>query len=452
VLPFKDLSPEHTDEYFCDGLTEELTETLARIEGLKVVAGTSALQFKGKSVDVREIGRRLDVRLVLEGSVRKDQDHVRVTAQLVSSTDGFHLWSRSYDRKITDILTVQEEIARGIAASISSNLGSRFRAAATGSPKSAKVYDLYLRGLHSARRWDHESLRAGIADFERCIELDSNYAPAYAALAEYSSLLGVHAGLTPHEVMPKAKSAALKAIELDGSLSRAHAALGLVKAVYDWDWAGSELSFRRAFELDPTDAHIHEMYVMGYLVPTVRLDEALNEINEARALDPISPRIETILGMIYYFRREYDLALEQLKKPLSFEPNFYAAYLAIGSTYEQKANFAQAVASLQEGETAWRSGIGPSMLGHTYALMGRRADAERVIQHLVRQSATRYISPAYIATIYAGLNDADRTMEWLEKAYEMRSASLVFLKVNPRYDRVRSDPRFSALLKRINLN
>jgi TolB-like protein/Flp pilus assembly protein TadD len=451
VLPFKDLSPNHTDEYFCDGLTEELTETLSRVEGLQVVAGTSAFQFKGKPIDVREIGRRLNVQLVLEGSVRKDADRVRVTAQLVSAADGFHLWSRSYDRGITDILRLQEEIARGIAASVSANVSNRLRAA-NNSPNSAEAYELYLRGLYAARRWDHESLKAAVADFERCLALDANYAPAYAALAEYSSLLGVHAGLAPHSVMPMAKSAALKAVELDSSLSRAHASLGLVKAVYDWDWSGAELSFRRAFELDPADPNLHQMYVMGYLVPTGRLDDALREINEARTLDPISPRIEAIGGMIYYFQRDYDRALEQMKKALSLEPNFYAAHLVTGSAYEQKARFAEAIASLREGEAAWRSGIGPSMIGHAYALMGRKAEAEQIIRQLIEQSATRYISPAYIAAIYAGLNDADSTMAWLEKAYELRSASLVYLKVNPRFDRVRSDPRFSALLKKIRLN
>lgn len=452
VLPFTDLSPDHDQEYFCDGLTEELTETLTKVEGLQVVARTTALHFKGKTDDVREIGKRLNVGLVLEGSVRKAGDRLRIAAQLINAANGYHLWSRTYDREMKDILKIQEEIARGIVATLWTELTARWRRPLEQYPTSVEAYNSYLKGLYSARQWTTEHLTQAVGEFERAVSIDPRYAPAYAALAQHYALLGVHADLAPNEVMPKAKAAAIKALELDDSLAHAHASLALVKAVYDWDWTGAERSFRRAFELDPADANVREMYVMGYLVPKGRLDDALQEIQEARSQDPISPRIESILGMVYYFRRQYDLAIEQFRKPLELDSHPEAAHLAVGSAYEQKARFVEAIASLQEGSAAWRSGIGMSMLGHTYALMGRKPEAEKLIQELVQLSKTRYVSPAYVAAIYAGLGDKNRAMEWLEKAYELRATSLVLLKVNPRYDSLRSDPRFTALIKKIHLD
>jgi serine/threonine-protein kinase len=452
VLPFADISLKHDQEYFCDGLTEELIETLTKVDGVRVVARTTAFHFKGKTDDVRAIGKQLNVGLVLEGSVRKTGNRLRIVAQLINATDGYHLWSRTYDREVRDVFAIQQEIARGIVTTLWSELtGARWRRSLQKYSPSVEAYDLYLKGLYSARQWSTEGLTEAIRDLEQAIATDHQYAPAYAALAEYYSLIGVHAGFPPREVMPKAKAAAERALQLDNSLSNGHASLGLVKAVYEWDWIGAEQEFRSAHELDPSDANVHQMYVMGYLVPTGRLDEALKEIREARDIDPISPRIESVLGMVYYFRREYDLAVEQLRKPLDLDPQFYAARLALGSAHEQKARFADAVAAIQEGRPAWRSGIGRSLLGHTYALMGRRAEAQALLQELVQLSKTRYVSPAYIATIYIGLGEKDRAMEWLEKAYQARSATLAYLKVNPRYDSLRSHPRFTALLRKINL-
>jgi len=343
-------------------------------------------------------------------------------------------------------------IARDIVATVWTEMAVRWRRPPDRPPPGVEAYNLYLKGLYSARQWTTEGLTQADGELERSVAADPGYAPAHAALAKYYALLGVHAGLAPNEVMPKAKAAAAKALALDSSLSLAHASLGLVKAVYDWDGTGAGQSFRRAIELDPTDTDLGELFVIGYLTPQGRLDEALRVIQEARFRDPISPRIESVLGQVHYFRREYDLAIEQLRKPLQMDPGFEAARLALGSAYERKSRFVEAIASMQEGRAAWRSGVGASMLGHTYALMGRRPEAEKLIQELVQLSRTRYISPAYVATIYAGLGDKDRAIEWLEKAYEARAASLVYLKVNPRYDSLRPDPRFQALIHKIHLD
>ena len=452
VLPFADFSPNRDQEYFCDGLTEELTEALTKVGGLHVVARTTAFQFKGRANDVREIGRRLNVGLVLEGSVRKSGDRLRITAQLINAADGYEMWAGSYDREIKDIIKIQEEIAGGIAATLYSELTARRQRPFQRSPTSVDAYDHYLKGLHSARQWTTEGLTEAVGEFERAVALDPSYAPAYAALAEYYALLGERTDLAPREVMPKARAAAMKALELDSSLPRAHASLALVKAIYDWDWKGAEQSFRRASELEPSDPNVHKMLVTGYLMPRGRLDEALKEIQDARARDPMSPRVESILGMVHYFRREPDLAIEQFRKTLQLDSRFEAARIALGSAYEQKSRFVDALAAVQEGNVAWRSGAGMSMLGHTYALMGRRAEAEKLIQELVELSKSRYVSPGYVAAIYAGLGDTDRVMDWLDRAYELRAASLVFLKVNQRYDSVRSDPRFTALIRKIHLD
>jgi serine/threonine-protein kinase len=452
VLPFTDLSPKGDQAYFCDGLTEELTATLTKIRGLQVVARTSAFHFKGKQVDVREIARQLGVGLVLEGSVRRVDQRVRVAAQLIDASHGYHIWSEGYNREAKDILAIQEEIARAIAATVSSELVVHWRTRRPTSPSAVQAYDLYLKALYSARDWSMQGLTQAVDELRSAIALDPDLAPAHAALAQYYALLGVHAGLAPTEVMPQAKAAALKALALDQSLAHAHASLALVRAVYEWDWQAAEVGFARALELDPSDPNERQMYVKAYLLPLGHMDEALKQMEQARLIDPISPRTETILGMVYYFRKEYDRAIAQFQKPLELDPRFTAAQLGLGSAYEQTARFAEAVAALQEGSAAWRSGAGSSMLGHTYALMGRQPEAYKIIEELANLSKSKYVSPAYIAAIYAGLGDRDRTMEWLERAYQAHSPWLVYLKVNPRFDKVRGDPRFSALLKRIHLD
>jgi TolB-like protein/Tfp pilus assembly protein PilF len=300
VLPFTDLSANHDQEYFCDGLTEELTETLTTIRGLRVVAFTTALRWKRRAEDVREIGRQLNVGLVLEGSVRKEGHRVRVAAQLINAADGYHLWSQSYDRTISEGFKLQEEIARGIVSANWRTLTSHVLSSPNHDPARPEAYDLYLQGLYAAQHWSADALKEAVSKFQDSIKADPGYGPAYAALAQYLTLLGVHAGVAPDLAMPKAKAAALKALELDDSLAHAHASLALVKSVYEWDWAGAEKEFRRAMELDPEDSNQRQMYVMGYLVPEGRLDEALTQMQAAKSQDPISTRVESLLGLVYY--------------------------------------------------------------------------------------------------------------------------------------------------------
>jgi serine/threonine-protein kinase len=313
------------------------------------------------------------------------------------------------------------------------------------------IYNIYLQGLHYSHRWSAEGLGKAVQLFEQAVAEDPNFASAWAALAETECVLAIHAGFPPREAMPKAKAHASRALELDEGLSMAHASLGLVKGVYEWDWPGAETEFRRALELDPTDPTILEASIMGFLIPTGRLDEALKLANDARRLDPVSARINSVAGLVHYFRRDYDEALGVLQKTLELEPNFYSAHLAIGSVYEEKGMFDKAVAEIGVGRAAWESGVGRSALAYTYARMGKHVEARALLNELTSISNQRYISPAYMAAIHVALGERNLAMDWLDKAYEQRSSSLAMLKVNPRFDSLRTTPRFVALVKKIGL-
>ncbi len=451
VLPFADLSPKHDQEYFCDGLSEELIQTLARVDGLHVVARTTAFHLKGKTDDVRSIGRGLNVGLVLEGSLRKSGERLRISAELINATDGYHMWSRSYERDARDAFEVQREIAQSIVSAVRSQLSFGRGGGPAAHIPTPEAYNHYLKGLHLARDWNISSVTQAVREFEQAAAADPEYPEAHAMLGEYYALMGVHAGVPPNQVHPKARAEAEKAIQLDEPLAEGHASLGLVTALYEWDWSSAERQFRRARDLDPNDANIRAAYVMGYLVPRGRLDDAFKEIREAESIDPLSPGVQAVLGLVYYFQGRYDLAIEQLKKPLELDPDFQAANLAMGSALMQKQKLTDATAVLQEGRASWDSGVAISMLGSAFALMGKKAEAQAQIHDLMERSKNRYVSPSYMAAIYAGLGDKNHALEWLERAHQARSASLAFLKVDPCYENLRSDPRFIALLRKIQL-
>ncbi len=449
VLPFEDLSPSRDQEYLADGLTEELIEALARREDLRVVSRTSAFHYKHKRDDIRKIAEQLGVEMVLEGSVRRADQKVRVIAQLVNASDGYRLWSATYGREMKDAAVLPEEIARAIAGAL--RIGG-----AEGRPPQAYAVNPearvpYLKGLHFTRQWAEEGLRAAIRYFEQALRADPKYAPAYAELAGCYALLAIHGASPPAEVMPKAKAAASRALALDPALAHAHVTLGLVKAVYDWDWAGARESFQRALELDPNDSGVLEAYVMAYLLPLGRLEEALRVARRAHGSDPVSPRIHSVLGLVYYYQRQYDQALDQYREALELAPHFSAAYLAMGSVYEQRGLTAEALAALERGRTTWSGGMGESLLAHAYAVRGRREEAQALLAQLTQLAKERYVSGAYLALIHLGLGEKAAALDWLEKAAAQRSGSLVYLKVNPRYESLRSEPRFSALLKKIGL-
>ena len=451
VLPFRDMSPQGDQDYFCEGMAEELINALAQIEGLRVVARTSAFQFKGKSLDVRNIGEQLDVGTVLEGSVRKAGNRVRVTAQLVSVADGFHLWSEKYDRDLEDIFSIQDEISLAIVEKLKVRLfGEEKDRLLKRYTMNLDAYNLYLQGRWMWNKRTEEGLRKAIGYFRQAIEKDPNYALACAGLASAYAVLPEYALIPPKEMIPKAEGAARKALELDPTLGEAHAVLGLIKCNFEWDWAGAEREFKRAIELDPsnpTARHWHSHLLRG----RGRLDEALAEIKRAQDLDPLSLVISTNVGNVLYYMRQYDEAIVQYKKTLDLDPDFPVAHLDLGYVHVAQGRFDEAIAEFQKARALLPSDpFGLSELGYAYAQSGNKGEAARILNELFGFSKQGSSVSAGIGMVYHGLGDKEKAFEWLEKAYQERAMPLE-VKVDPVWDGLRSDPRFTALLKKIGL-
>lgn len=450
VLPFEELSQEKDQAFFADGLTEEIIHAIAQVHGLKVIARTSTLQYRNRSGDIRKIGADLGVPMILEGSVRRQGNQVRITAQLINVADGFHAWSRTFDRSRNDAFAVEKEIAAGIAESLKLSFSSKYPAHEQA--PALDNYDLYLQGLHCERRWSAQGITKAIAMYQQAVSADPNFASAWAALAASQVALGVHGGVEPGKMMPLARESAEKALSLNPNLATAHAARGLVKGLYDWNWEEAGKELKTAHDLDSGAPDVHEALVMGYLVPTGRLDEALSETEAALKADPASARLSAILGMVHSYRREYDQAIACLNRTLELDPDFRSASLALGAVYEQKGMFQEALAAVQAGRPAWEQGISRSFLGYAYARMGRTDDARALLNQFKETARTRYVSPVYIAEIHAGLGERDEAFTWLGKGVERRSATLAHLKVSARFDGLRSDPRFARLVHQVGLD
>ena len=420
--------------------------------GLRVVSRTSSFYFKGTSLDVRSIGEQLAVGIVLQGGVRRVGRQVEVSAQLINAMDGYHLWAETYDGEVKDVLSFQRGLAKAITETLSVEMGrpSEVPHSDQYTPKT-KVHDLYLMGLYHAREWTEPELEDGIERFAETVDLDPGYAPGYAGLAECYALLGTQAGSLPTEVMPKAKAAALKALEIDKTLPGAYAVLGTVKGVYEWDWQGAEREFGHTFAQHPDDADAHLAYVQAYLLPRGKLEEAQREAENAHRLDPASPRVYLVLGLIQYFGRHYEEAIKQYQKALELDAHFYPAHLALALSYEAKGMVKDAAAEMEKGKSAATAEMELSLLGHKYALMGERAKAQAILTRLEGVAKEHYVSGVCISELYADLGDRDKALDWLEKAYRQRSPSLVSLKLNPHFDSLRSEPRFLALLEKIGL-
>ena len=449
VLPFVDLSPGKDQEYFCDGIAEEILNRLARLEGLRVVSRTSAFRFKGRAEDVRDIGRQLRVSTVLEGSVRKAGDRLRVSAELISVSDGYHLWSERYDRTMDDVFTIQDEISQAIVNTLQLKLGVQ-RAAVAARRTSLPAYSHYLKGRHCWNQRTEEALRRGLEHFQKAIDEDPCHAPAYAGLADCFVMLGMQGFLPPSECMPRAKTAAQRALEIDPTVAEAHASLGSVRAIYDWDWAGARSAFERAFELNPGYATALHWSAFFCHVPNGHLEAALTQIRKAQDLDPLSLPIAADIAMVLVFQREYAQAIAQLASVRDLDPAFYRIPWYLGRSHTGLRNWDQALPNLLEARALSRGDARvEAALGHAYALAGQRAEAREILNGLIASSTRRYVEPANIAAVYAGLEQPDCALEWLEKALEHRSGWHIFLRVDPFWDTLRADPRFTACLKRL---
>jgi TolB-like protein len=453
VLPFVNLSADKEQEYFCDGMAEEIINALTQVEGLPVVARTSAFSFRGKEIDIREIGRKLNVETLLEGSVRKAGNKLRITAQLVNVVDGYHLWSEKYDRDMEDIFAIQDEISLGIVDKLKLKLLGEIKGELIKSyTEDIEAYNLYLKGRYFWNKRTGGDLKRAIEYFEQAIERDSRYAPAYAGIADSYNDLPNYSSFSPDEAYPKANEAALKALELDDKLAEAHASLGLIKSEYDWDWEGAEKEFKRAIELNSACVTAHYWYGL-LLLYLARFDDAIKEMKKALELDPLSLLIYKHMGLILFLAGQSDEAIETLKKALEMEPNAILLHALIGLAYGRKSLYKETLAELQKEKelTTDCPPIVDAWLGFAYLRIGDKVKGQKVLEDLIGRSKQQYVPPYAFAQFYFALGETDEGFKWLERAYEERDIWLRYLKVDTSLESFRSDPRFLALLKKMGL-
>lgn len=451
VLPFVNIGAEEEQEYFCDGLTEELINRLSNIKELKVPSHTSSFAFKGEKIDIREVGEKLNVDKVLEGSVRKTENRIRITAQLINITDGYHLWSQKYDRNIEDVFAIQDEISLAIVNKLKVKLIGREEGRLTKHyTENLKAYNSYLRGRWFWNRRTSEDLKKAITYFEKAIEEESDYALAYVGLADCYNLISVYGNVPTKESFPRAKEAALKAIALDETLGEAHNSLAYGTYQYYWDFAEAAREFKRAIDLNPNYATAHFWYG-EFLMTQGRFDEAFSELNIALELDPVSLIINSFLGDLYSSTGQPEKAVEQFLKTLEMDPNFPLAHSILGIAYTDLNKFPEAIAEGKKAVEISGGSINMSYLGWIYAQAGKDEEAKKIIEELQELSRKYYVSSFWIANIYMGLGDNDKAFEWLEKAYEERCESLVYSKAHTIFNPIRTDPSYSELLKKIGL-
>jgi TolB-like protein/Flp pilus assembly protein TadD len=451
VLPFADLSPDQDQEYFCDGMTEEIIDALAKMNGFRVVARTSSFAFKGKQQDIREIGKKLNVATVLEGSVRKDGNRLRVTAQLNSVADGYHLWSETYERELKDVFAVQDEISRAIVDTLQLKLASPGRQSR---PSSANVeaYDLYLQGRYHWSRWRSEGAERAIRYFQQAIQKDPNYAAAYSGLADSYAWMGFFGAMPPNEAMPKARQAALKALAIDDSLAAAHNSLGYVKSLHEFDWPGAEREFKRALQLNAGDSDAHFGYGITYLAPMGRLDEAVREMQTARDLDPLSPIATTYLGLAYHFVGNRPASATQLRKALDLDPGFVEARLELANLSIDQQDFKEFYSQLDLAKELAPESRTDLMRATGYAIEGKKTEALQLVHKWEKPASGVFVRSTSIANVYAILGDKARMYAWLDRAYADRDGMLAFVNLQGVYRPYRSEPRFIALRKKLGFN
>ncbi|MGB6850581.1 MAG: tetratricopeptide repeat protein [Thermoanaerobaculia bacterium] len=452
VLPFTDLSPEQDQEYFATGLAEELIAALTKIEGLRVIARGSAFSARVNGDDVQKIGRRLGVDTVLEGSVRKSGDRLRITVQLIDVDARLHLWSERYDREMGDIFAIQDEITSGVVRHFE---GSLLAAAPTAlvrpQTENLEAYHLYLRGRHFWAKRTAAALTDGIRSFEQAIELDPGYALAWAGLADSYILLGFYSVLAPVEAFPKAKEAATKALAIDDTLAEGHLSLAFARILFDWDWEGAGQAFQRTFELNPGYATAHHWFA-EYLAFQGRHQEAIEQARTALALDPLSLIINVLMGWVLYYARRYDDAIVKLNETLELDPEFAPADFWLGLAYEQQGRYDEAIEVFERAlENSGRSPMMLAALGRVYADQGRADRARELLEELEQTAEQTFVPCYYIATIHSGSEERELTLDWLEKACKQRESWMVFLNIDPIWDRYRAEPRFQALVREVGL-
>jgi serine/threonine protein kinase/tetratricopeptide (TPR) repeat protein len=453
VLPFVNLSGDPEMEYLSDGITDTLINSLSQLRKLRVVPRSLTFRYKGREVDPQRVGSELNARAVLTGRVMQRGDTLLIGTELMDVAKLSQLWGAQYNRKMADIFVLQEEIAREISEKLRLQLTGeekkRLTKRATGNKE---AYQLYLKGRYWWNKRTEEGLNKGIEYYQQAIGKDPTYALAYAGLSDSYTSVAIFGFVPPNEAFPRAKEAALKALEIDDTLAEAHASLAFVKSAYDWDWSGAEREFQRAIALNSGSAYAHYFYSVT-LRKTGRFDEAIEEGKRAVELDPISLTSNTILGTTFHMARQYDQAIEQMRKTLELDPTFALAHSVLGMAYLQKSMYEQGIAEFERALVISPGyPIALSGLGYGYAVAGKEVEAQKVLDQLNELSKQKYVLALYRAGIYAGLGERDKAFEWLEKSYADRSIGVGFgTIVDPMFDPLRSDPRFQDLLRRMNL-
>jgi eukaryotic-like serine/threonine-protein kinase len=454
VLPLVNFSHDPEQDYFADGMTEALITDLAKTTELRVISRTSVMRYKGTQKPLPEIARELNVDAVVEGSVQRSGNRVRITAQLIRGATDQHLWAESYERDLRDILGLQDEVAHAIANRVESKLNPKNQMhSERARPLEPEAYEAYLKGIYYMEKRTPESLKKSAEYFQQAIAKDPGYAPAYAGLADFYNLASAYGVLTPEESFPKARTLAVKALEIDDSLAEGHFALASVLA-NDYDWKAAETEFRRALELNPGSAQVHYWYGFTFLGPLGRHTEAISEMQRARELDPLSLVINANLGATFWLAGEYDQAIQQCLRTLEMYPHSEAAHFNLAWAYQQKGMFEEGVREMQKAMAdSDENGMDPqslSQLARAYVLAGKSAEAQQTMAKLNQLSKRTYVSPYDRATIDVALGQKDRALTELEQAYEKHSDRMIWLGTDLRFEALHSDPRFQALLRRMN--
>ncbi|GAC1415597.1 MAG: adenylate/guanylate cyclase domain-containing protein [Acidobacteriaceae bacterium] len=454
VLPMENLSGDSNQEYFADGMTDELIASLARISSLRVVSRTTAMDYKGTHESLEKIAHDLHVEAVVEGTVLRSGDRVRITAELVQVSTDRHLWADTYESPLGDVLALQNQVASAIVSQIRIKLTPQDKVTlAAARPINSDAFEDYLKGRYYWGKRSEDALGTAIRYFQSATQKDPNYALAYAGLADCYGILGAAiVGTVPTaEVAPNAEAAAKKAVELDSLSAETQTALATVEFNDDWNWKSADEGFRRAIQLNPSYATAHQRYSL-YLMARGRTEDSLAEMKQARSLEPLSLSMNFSLGWRLYMARRYDDAIAQLLNTIEMDPNYLLAHIVLGQSYEQKGRYADAVAELQKADLlAPNNPPVLAALGHVFAISEKRAEALKLVEELKVQSSRRYVSPFYLASVYAGLGDVNQALGLLEKSYDDRSNNTIFIDQMPQFDKLRTEPRFQELRRRVGL-
>ena len=451
VLPLENIAATPGQEYLADGMTDELIASLAKVRSLRIASRTSSMEYKGTRKPLSEIARELNVDAVVEGTVQRSGGNVRITAELVQTSSDRALWAETYENQVGDILALQQQVANAIVRQIQIELTPQEQQALTATQSiSPEAYEDYLKGKYYWNRRSEAALTKAIGYFELATKDEPQYALAYAGLADCYGIIGAAiVGTVPaKDVAPKAEAAAIRAIELGPHLAESQTSMATVRLNYDWDWPGAERGFRRAIELNPAYATAHQRYSL-YLIAMDRKDESIAEMQRAVSLEPLSVSMNFSLGWRLYMARKYDAAIQQLRTAMAMDPSLALAHMVLGQAYEQKGAFLQAEVELNQAvKLTHRSAPMIAALAHLYAVSGRQDRARELLKELTYPTRREYVSPFYIALVYAGLNEQAHSVQWLQKAIDDRSNPCIFLRVDPDFDNLRKDTRFEALLAR----